>query len=87
VISCCDTKTGAEVVDDGPKGGLPKEWGPDGLDDADSGDTEDEEDIEPVDMFVPVLLRDRLVCDVRLLGIVLWIPVGLRLRSLSRRLL
>jgi len=87
MISCGDTKTGAEVVNDGPYGGLPKEGSPNGLDEADSGDTEDKDDVEPVDVLVPVLLRDGLVCDVRLLRIVLWIPVGLRLCSLSRGLL
>jgi len=77
VVPSSDAETCAEVVDDGPHGGLPKERSPDGLDEAEGRDAKDEEDVEPVDMLVPVFLGDGLVGDVRLLGVVLWVPVGL----------
>lgn len=87
MVSCGDTETSSEVVDNGPEGSLPKEWSPDGLNAAEGRNTENEENIEPVDVFEPVLLSDGLFGDVRLLGIVLWVPVRLRLACLSRRLL
>lgn len=81
MVPCCDAEAGAEIPDDRPKGGLPIERREEGLDEAIDGNTNNECDIEPVDMLVPVPFRDGLVCDVWLLGVVGFAPIGLRLLS------
>ena len=67
MLTCCDTQTGEEVVDDGPDGGLELQRDPEGLDAAVHGDTDDEGDVQPVDMLIPVLTGDGGISDMDLL--------------------
>jgi hypothetical protein len=68
-LTCCDTETGEEVVDNGPDGGLELQRHPEGLDQPVQGDTNDEDDVQPVDMLVPVLTSDGRVGNMDLLGV------------------
>ena len=65
MISGSDTETSSKVVGNGPDGRLQVKWGPECHDTSNSGNANNEEDIEPVDVFVPVLLGDGSVGDVR----------------------
>lgn len=77
VVPCRDSKTCGEVVCHRPQRGLEVQWYPNGLNEAIYGDAHDEGDIEPVDMLVPILLRDGRFGDVRFLGVVLCVSVWL----------
>jgi len=76
-LTSCDTQASGEVINNREQCCLEVHRRPEGSDAAHQRYTHDESDVEPVDMFVPVLLRHGLVCDVRFLGIVCFISVGL----------
>jgi len=77
VVSSSDSETSVEVVEDSPCCSLPHERRPDCSDETHHWYTEDEKDIQPVDVFVPIVSRQRGVCNVWLLGVILLVPVGL----------
>lgn len=81
----CDAEAGEEVVEDGEDGRLGLQRRPVGLDAAVERDSDDERHIEPVDVLVPVGLGDGLLGDVRPLGVVFGVAVGLRLAGHGRR--
>lgn len=69
----CDSQARHKVVGHGPDGGLPVERRPHCLDATDERDAHDQKDIQPVNVFVPILLRHRCFCDVflrRIVGLV-----------------
>ena len=68
-LTCGDTETSEEVIDDGPDSSLDLQGHPKGLDTAVHGDTDDEEDVQPVDMLVPVAACHDSVGNVDLLGV------------------
>ncbi len=70
-LTSCDTETSHEVVGNCPDGRLQLERCPVCRDEAVDRKANDQSDVQPVDMFVPVGLRNWLLGDVRLLGIVL----------------
>jgi hypothetical protein len=70
-LTSCDTETSHEVVGNCPDGRLQLKRCPVCCDEAVDWKANDESDVQPVDMFVPVGLRNWLLGDVRLLGIVL----------------
>lgn len=72
-----DTKTSCEVIGNSPDGSLELERGPVCCNQAVDRKANDQSDIEPIDVFVPVRLRDGLFGDVRLLRIVLLVTIWL----------
>jgi len=86
MVASSDTETSVEVVDDSPNCSLPPQRSPVSLNAAECWDTENQKDIEPVDVLVPVRPRDRLISNVWLLWVVLWVSVGFILAGHSRRL-
>ena len=70
MIASCDTQASAEVVNHSEESCLPPHWRPEGLDAAIERNTDYQCDVEPIDMLIPILLGNGLVCDVRLLRIV-----------------
>ncbi len=77
MVASCDTQTSGEVVCNGPNGGLDLERYPEGLDAAVDGNANDESDIKPVDVLIPVRSGHWDLGDVRLLGVIFGISVGL----------
>ena len=76
-LTSCDTQASGEVINYCEQCCFKIYRRPEGSDAAHQRYTHDESHVEPVDMFVPVLLRHGLVCDVRLLRIVCFVSVGL----------
>lgn len=76
-LASCDTQASGEVVNEREQCCLEIYRRPKGCDAAHDGDTNNESDVEPVDVFVPILLRHGLVCDVSLLRIICFVSVGL----------
>ena len=70
-LTSCDAETSHEVVGNCPDGRLQLERCPVRCDETVDWKANDESDVQPVDMFVPVGLRNWLLGDVRLLGVVL----------------
>lgn len=68
-LTCGNTETSEEVVDDGPDGSLQLQWHPQGLNTTIDGNADDEEDVQPVDVLVPVGTGHLGVSDVHLLGV------------------
>ncbi|KAH6702518.1 hypothetical protein EV126DRAFT_228558 [Verticillium dahliae] len=68
-LTCCDTQTSVEVVNDREDSRLPLERNPVGRDEANGGNDEDEKCVEPVDVKPPVTPSNGLAGDVRLLGV------------------
>ena len=74
----CDTKTSCKVVGNSKDCCLPLQWSPPSLDKSIDGDPNNQGDVQPVDMFVPVGFGHGSVGNVLFLGIVGFVPVGLR---------
>lgn len=79
MVAGSDTKTGREIVGNGPDGGRKTERRPVGSDEASNRNTDNEGDVEPVDVLVPILSRDREISDVRLARVVGLVSVWLLL--------
>lgn len=77
MVSSRDSQTSPKVVYHGPTGGFPSQRSPESANAAHQWDSDNQEYIEPIDVLVPILLRDGLVGDVWLLRIILWIPIWL----------
>lgn len=77
MVTCGDTETGHEVVGNGPDGSLELKWRPKSLNATIQRNADDEIDIQPVDMLIPVRLIDGGIGDVRLLGVILGVSIGL----------
>ena len=77
-LTSCDTETSHEIIGNRPDGRLQLERCPVGRDEAVDWKANNECDIEPVDVLVPVGLRNGLLGDVRLLWIVLLVTIRLR---------
>lgn len=63
-----DSQTSQEVVNECPDGRLPLKRRPVCGNHAVDGNSNNEGDVEPVDVLVPVVSGQRLVCDVQLFG-------------------
>lgn len=77
-LTSCDSKTGHEVIRDGPNSSLPLERRPVRSNESIDRNSNNESNVEPVDVFVPVRLRNWLLSDMRFLGIVLLVTIWLR---------
>lgn len=73
----CDPETRHEVIGHGPDERLPLQRSPVCGDQTVDGNAHDEGDVEPVDVLVPICLGDGLFGDVRLLGVVPLVAIGL----------
>lgn len=69
MLTCGDTETSEEVVDDGPNGSLQLERHPERLDASVGRNANDEEHVQPVDVLVPVLTGHGGIGNVNLLRI------------------
>jgi hypothetical protein len=78
LLTSCNTEASHEIVRNCPDGCLQLERCPVGCDETVDWKANNEGDIQPVDVLVPVGLRNGLLGDVRLLGIVLLVAVRLR---------
>lgn len=77
MVSSGDAETGPEVVDDSPCGSWQTQRCPVGTDETSERYANNEGDIEPVDMLVPILPSDGVLCDMFLGRVVLGASVWL----------
>lgn len=77
MVTSCDSQPGAEVVEDCERSGLGLERSPVCGDHPVDGNAHNQGHVQPVDMLVPIGLGDGLLGDVRLLGIIFLVSIGL----------